>query len=147
MKIIQSLMVSCSCIISLGFPAYADSEQLAKLNQYNYQLFCQGCHVADGRGGKDVPDMRQHVGIFLNTQEGREYLIRVPGSANSALNNKDLAHLMNWMVVEFGQQSVPSDFKPYTAQEVGRLRVDPLLEVSDYRTSLLEKITGSNQGE
>lgn len=103
--------------------------------------------MSDGRGGKDVPDMRQHVGFFLKTQQGREYLIRVPGSANSALNNHDLADLMNWMLVEFGKDSVPENFKPYTAEEVGALRTQPLMEVSNYRQSLLKSLELTTNGE
>ena len=55
--------------------------------QFNYQMFCQGCHTPDGAGAVTVPRMKDHVGYFLEIPEGREYLVRVPGSATSALND------------------------------------------------------------
>lgn len=108
--------------------------------KFNYQLFCQGCHVGDGRGGKDVPSFIGFVGNFLKTDKGREYLVRVPGSANSAINDEKLSELMNWIIVEFGEQSVPQDFQPYTAQEVGRLRKSPLMEVVEYRKAIVQDL-------
>lgn len=107
---------------------------------FNYQMLCQGCHVGDGRGGKDVPNMKGLVGQFLKTSKGRDYLIRVPGSANSALNSKELAELLNWMIPYIGKSSVPKEFKPYTEQEVQTLREDPLMEVVEYRAKLVNEI-------
>lgn len=108
---------------------------------FNYQMLCQGCHVGDGRGGKDVPDFRGKVGFFLLTPEGREYLIKVPGSANSALDSKQLAELMNWMLPIMGKDSMPDNFIPYTEQEVATLRQEPLMEVVEHRAKLLKDIS------
>lgn len=108
--------------------------------KFNYQLFCQGCHVGDGRGGKGVPNFIGFVGNFLKTDKGREYLLRVPGSANSAMNDEKLAELMNWLILEFGEQSVPEDFRRYTAEEVGRVRKSPLMEVVEYRKAIVQDL-------
>jgi hypothetical protein len=107
---------------------------------FNYQILCQGCHVGDGRGGKDVPNMKGLVGQFLKISKGREYLVRVPGSANSALNSRELAELLNWMIPFFGKDSAPKEFKPYTEQEVQILRENPLMEVVEYRAKLMKEI-------
>jgi hypothetical protein len=107
---------------------------------FNYQILCQGCHVGDGRGGKDVPNMKGLVGQFLKISKGREYLVRVPGSANSALNSRELAELLNWMIPSFGKDSAPKEFKPYTEQEVQILRENPLMEVVEYRAKLMKEI-------
>lgn len=106
---------------------------------FNYQILCQGCHVGDGRGGKDVPNMKGLVGQFLKTLKGREYLVRVPGSANSALNSQELAELLNWMIPYFGKGSMPKEFKQYTTQEVEKLRENPLMEVVEYRATLVKE--------
>ncbi|MDV5170188.1 hypothetical protein [Photobacterium rosenbergii] len=119
------------------------AKELHKI-RFQYQMFCQGCHVADGRGGKDVPDMRDHIGAFLTIPEGRRYLIQVPGSANSAVNDADLANLMNWMVKEFGGDSAPDGFARFTSEEVGELRKSPLMEVTEYRKMLIQKIALNN---
>lgn len=117
-----------------------ESERALHKIHFQYQMFCQGCHVSDGRGGKDVPDMRNHIGAFLTIPQGRDYLIQVPGSANAAINDADLANLMNWIVVKFGGESTPDNFKPYTSEEVGRLRQSPLTEVTEYRKWLVQQI-------
>lgn len=106
----------------------------------NYQILCQGCHVGDGRGGMGVPNMQGMVGHFLSGQEGREYLVRVPGSANSALDNDELAELLNWMMIDIGKKSTPEDFEYFTAKEVGRLRKSPLFEAVEYRKQLVKKL-------
>jgi len=108
---------------------------------FNYQMSCQGCHTPDGTGAKSVPQLKGHVGIFLQTQQGREYLVRVPGSALSALDNDELAGVLNWILIEFSGDSLAENYEPYTAVEVGRLRRNPLNELVLYRTKLLADIT------
>jgi hypothetical protein len=112
----------------------------AKRAKFNYQILCQGCHVGDGRGGKGVPHMKGRVGYFLSGQKGREYLVRVPGSANSALDNVELAELLNWVMIEIGKKSTPADFAYFTAPEVERLRASPLFEAKEYRKQLVKKL-------
>jgi hypothetical protein len=107
---------------------------------FNYQMFCQGCHTPDGTGAKSVPQLKGHVGTFLQTQAGREYLVRVPGSATSALDNEELAGVLNWILTEFSGDSLAENYKPYTVGEVGLLRRNPLNEVVLYRTKLLADI-------
>jgi cytochrome c553 len=111
-----------------------------KRAKFNYQILCQGCHVGDGRGGKGVPNMKGRVGYFLSGQKGREYLVKVPGAANSALDNDQLAELLNWMMIEIGKKSTPADFAYFTAPEVERLRASPLFEAQEYRKQLVKKL-------
>ena len=120
------------------------SGQAADINpqraRFHYQMHCEGCHTPDGTGAMSVPRMKDQVGMFLETQAGRDYLVRVPGSAISALDNEQLAEVLNWILVEMGGDSVAADFEPYTANEVGELRVEPLNEVERYRSQLLLEI-------
>ena len=126
----------CSLVASSAFAT--DSEY--RRAQFNYQMFCQGCHAPDGSGAGDIPRLKDHVGNFLEIQAGREYLVRVPGSATSALSNADLAEVLNWIVQEFSGDSASDDFEPYSQAEVGRLRQHPLNEVEQYRADLLAKL-------
>lgn len=103
---------------------------------FNYQMFCQGCHVADGSGNKSVPELKGFMHKFMASQQGREYLVRVPGAANSALNDAELAEVMNWMLQKFGDRS-ELDWRPYEAQEVAEYRQRPLNETVDYRKNLI----------
>ena len=108
--------------------------------KFNYQMFCMGCHTPDGVGSPYVPKIKGHIGYFLQTQAGREYLVRVPGSANAALDDQQLAEVLNWTIREFGEGSVPDRFRPYTADEVGALRQRPLMEVLNYRKQLISTL-------
>ena len=108
--------------------------------KFNYQMFCMGCHTPDGAGSEYVPKIKGYIGYFLKTRPGREYLVRVPGSANSTLDDEQLAELLNWTILEFGESSVPEVFPYYTADEVGALRKQPLMEVFNYRKQLISTL-------
>jgi hypothetical protein len=71
--------------------------------------------------------LRDRVGYFMCTQEGRDYLIRLPNVAYSAItDNQELAEMMNFVVFGLGGRSAPKTAKPFTAAEVARLRRDAL---------------------
>jgi len=111
----------------------------------NYQLYCQGCHSPDGMGHKSIPRLADRVGNYLKLQAGRDYLVRVPGAATSILSNRDLAEVLNWIILHFGGDSIPADFRHYTAGEVARLRSRPLLRVNEVRQRLHEQLGFSSK--
>lgn len=113
--------------------------------QFNYQVFCRGCHLPDASGveGK-VPRIKGYIGNFLKVQGGREFLVRVPGAANAAMDDEQLAELMNWIIVKFAGASLPENYQPYSADEVGRLRRQPLNDVITVRAKLVKKIDRVN---
>ena len=113
----------------------------------DYMLNCQGCHLPNGSGfpARQVPDLRNQMGRFLSVPGGREFLVQVPGSAQTALNDADLARLLNWMLLRFSAAQLPADFQPYTAAEIGALRKQPLAQVSEVRSELLERIARQEQ--
>ena len=87
--------------------------------EYNWVMHCRGCHGVDARGSKGgAPNMVGVVGQFLQTEEGRAYLGRVPGVAFVALPDKDVAELLNWLTQYFDKEHVPKTFAPYKAEEV-----------------------------
>jgi len=107
----------------------------------DYLLNCRGCHAPDGSGvAGGAPTFRGQVGKFLSVPGGREYLIRVPGTAQSELSDARIAALLNWIVREFSPNEVPADFMPYTAEEVARPRRMPLNEVEPTRAALMRAI-------
>ena len=106
----------------------------------DYMLQCQGCHQPDGSGSSgSVPDMRDTIGRFLFVPGGREFLVRVPGSAQSPLSNAELAEVLNWMIVAFGPREVAVRFTPFTGDEVARTR-RPLADVEPARNALMHLI-------
>jgi mono/diheme cytochrome c family protein len=111
--------------------------------QTDYALNCRGCHAPDGGGVTGAaPSFRGQVGKFLWVPGGREYLIRVPGTAQSPLNDARVAALLNWIVREFSPREVPADFAAFTAEEVARYRRPPLTEVESVRRGLQRAIAG-----
>lgn len=140
----------CAKYIVWGLFVFFSSQTIAEDNllkmntdraKFNYQMFCQGCHTPDGTGGKSVPKIKNYIGYFLQNQVAREYLVRVPGSANSSLNDEQLAEVLNWMIIELGGESVPKSVQYYTTNEVAKLRQQPLFEVVDYRAMLVKRLT------
>ncbi|MFM9934906.1 MAG: cytochrome C [Novosphingobium sp.] len=93
----------------------------------DYQLKCQGCHRPDGSGDDHSnPPMRGVVAKFLTVPGGREFIGRVPGVATVDLPDDRLANLVNWTIHRFDAAHVPTGFRPYTAEELGQLRQNPL---------------------
>jgi hypothetical protein len=104
----------------------------------NYQLHCMGCHLADGSGQPGrVPSMRRSLLLLSGMPAGREFVIRVPGVAQSPLSSEETAALLNWMVRNLSDLQVPAGFADYSAAEVRSLRDRPLVRVSALRSRLL----------
>ena len=96
--------------------------------QSDYVEYCSGCHGMQGNSAPaEIPVLRDRVGYFLCVKEGRDYLIRLPNVAYSAISdNQELADMMNFVVFGLGGNSAPKDAKPFTAAEVARLRTRAL---------------------
>ncbi len=111
----------------------------------DYMLQCQGCHLADGSGAPGaVPDLRGSLARFLSVPGGREYLVRVPGAAQSPLSDERLAALLDWMIGEFGPAEAAAQLEPYRADEVARWRAQPYAEVQSVRRELLSRIEAAS---
>jgi cytochrome c553 len=131
------------CLWTLGLIAWLCSAAMASERQrISYMLHCSGCHQPDGSGSPDsgIPDMRGSIGHYLHLPEGRAYLVQVPGTSQSSLNDRDTATLLNWMVNTLAGKQVPADFLPYTQDEVSRLRATPLDDVSGTRTNVVTRL-------
>jgi hypothetical protein len=108
----------------------------------NYQLRCMGCHLADGSGQPGrVPSIRRSLALFSTSFEGRAYVVRVPGVAQSPLSDEETATLLNWMVKNLSDLKVPRGFVDYSATEIHGLRGQPLVEVSALRARLWKAAT------
>lgn len=105
--------------------------------QADYMLNCQGCHLPDGTGAAGrVPSLRASLAPLLQREAGRRYLVQVPGAAQSALSDAELAQVLNWMVRNLSARP-PPQFREFTAQEVMRYRATPLVAVRATRARLL----------
>jgi hypothetical protein len=106
--------------------------------QVNYMLNCMGCHVEDGSGapGK-VPSLRNTLVRFAQTSAGRRYLVQVPGTSQSALSDREIAELLNWMIRSLSDWPVTRGVENFTPAEVTSYRSDRLRDPAAARKRLL----------
>ena len=142
--VLWGLIVCWSSVLSISYPAHASEKRFPGVEspgraQTNYALNCQGCHGAKAAGlPGSVPGMQNFVARFLSVKGGRDYLIRVPGMANAALPDDELAELANWVLATFDLAHMSVDFTPYTVAEVGRLRRQPFIaDAARHRAALV----------
>ena len=111
----------------------------------DYILYCRGCHGADAQGvaGK-VPPLAGSVALLMATPAGRNYVLRVPGAANSALTDEQLAAVLNWLAQRYPPPGGTAPAAaPFTAAEVGSLRHTPLANVKESRREVLRTLAVS----
>jgi hypothetical protein len=114
--------------------------------QAHYYEGCGGCHGLDGISARrEIPVLRDSVGAFLCSPEGRDYIVRLPNVAFANMDDRTLAATMNFVVFELGRGSVPAGARPYTAEEVGSLRRMPLKNqpLAQMRAAVLARGSGA----
>jgi len=111
----------------------------------DYMIHCQGCHVPDGSGfvGR-VPDLRATLPLFLSVEGGREFLIQVPGSSQSALSDVRLAGVLNWIIKSFSNGAPLTSFVPYKTTDITAVRSIRLDDVFATRNALIGHLEGQN---
>ena len=93
--------------------------------------------MPDGSGLKDVvPDLHGTMGRMAADPEGRDYLVRVPGATQAPISDEKLTEVINWMLKEFSDETLPKNFKPLTVAEVSRSRVRLLADPLKYRAEI-----------
>jgi cytochrome c553 len=111
----------------------------------DYILNCMGCHgtQAEGVPGK-IPPLANMLSRFMRTAEGRNYVLRVPGAANSALSDAQLAAVLNWLAVTYDSPPA-TNLAPFTTAEVSAVRRKPLISVLAARSAVVRSLanTGS----
>jgi len=112
----------------------------------DYALHCMGCHGANAQGvpGK-VPPLAHSLVRFMNNAEGRRYVLRVPGAANSMLSDAQLAAVLNWVVAQFDANDPGSGTPQFEEQEVAANRHRPMAGVLATRTAVLKEIAAGGQ--
>jgi mono/diheme cytochrome c family protein len=121
---------------AFGVGASASPEQ-------DYTLYCLGCHGAQAQGvpGK-IPPLAASLARFMRAPEGRNYVLRVPGAANSVLTDAQLAAVLNWLAITYpapGEQHAT----PFTAAEVTGTRHTPLANVLATRQVVVQELAAA----
>jgi mono/diheme cytochrome c family protein len=137
------MMRSVILPLILGLAALTPALGAERSAQANFVLRCAGCHALDGSGHPvgGIPDFRGLVGAFAGEEEGRTYLMHVPGVTNASLSDAEIAAVLNYIMDNWAGPSLPSNFKPFDGEEVGRLRAQPIGDVVAYRRQLVQRLT------
>ncbi|WP_034185237.1 MULTISPECIES: c-type cytochrome [Burkholderia] len=143
-RLSSRLLLASAAACAFAAPAHADGAAgavNAALARQHWVLNCMGCHTATGGGipGK-VPPLANSLGYFTHLPAGREYVMRVPGASNSALSDRELADVLNWLLTTMNRDALPRDFKPYTAAEVAAHRRPALSDVATVRAGLVRAL-------
>lgn len=111
----------------------------------NYVLRCTGCHGMEGAGSEQagIPDFRGYVGSFARSEDGRLYLMHVPGVTNASLGDAEVAAVMNYVMERFAGASRDPQTAPFTAEEVARLRAEPVADVVALRRTVAAQSTSA----
>lgn len=125
-------------VLSAALAAYADSPREL------YLLHCAGCHRPHGNGAlPEVPGLRNNLGRLVQVDGGRDYLVRVPGSAQSPVTDVELQQIVNWILAEFNAETLPAGFTPLSLDEVSAARGNVLLDPLAFREQLWQKVTAA----
>jgi mono/diheme cytochrome c family protein len=110
----------------------------------DYMLYCMGCHgtQAEGVPGK-IPPLAHSLGRFMRMPAGRNYVLRVPGAANSVLSDAQLAAVLNWLAQEYSSEELTADIPMFTAAEVTALRHTPLASVLAVRHEVVRDLAAT----
>ena len=128
---------------ALAVPALLAAAPLCASPAQDYLLYCMGCHGAQAQGvpGK-VPPLASSLALFMRSADGRNYLLRVPGAANSVLSDAQLAAVLNWLTESYG---APGDKRPapFTVEEVTQVRHTPLPDVQARRREVIRALAAT----
>jgi hypothetical protein len=99
-----------------------------------------GCHAMNGQGmPPEVPAFDSTLGDIVGRPGGRAYLIQVPGSSQSHLNDERLADVLTWLLREYVGEDLPPDFQDINTLEVSEFRPVTLTNPDLARIKLLSK--------
>jgi hypothetical protein len=64
----------------------------------------------------------------------------VPGLSQSRLDDATAARLLNWILRKFSANRLPTDFAPYTPEEVTHFRADKASDAKIRRDAILAEM-------
>jgi cytochrome c553 len=137
----------CVRLLTLAW-AFASASLLVGAARANpaqdYMLYCMGCHGAQAEGvpGR-VPPLAHALGRFMRMPAGRNYILRVPGAANSVLSDAQLSEVLNWLARQFNSEELAAGVPMFTASEVTAARHTPLASVLATRRDVVRDLAAT----
>jgi mono/diheme cytochrome c family protein len=130
------------CCFVLGPLAAAGDMPAPNRGRVDYVLHCSGCHAFDGRGleHKGIPALKDRIGYYLRSEEGRAFLMQVPGLLSAGMPDQRAADVTNYVIYRFAGASLPEGFAPYTAAEAKRYRESRPANIPNARKALVAKL-------
>ena len=113
-----------AALVALAACAAGDASALSPQNAY--RLKCAGCHGFEAKGTVigGVPPLAEQVGHFARFDEGRRYIVNVPGVIGAGLDPERLAAVLNYVLTAY---AAAPDARPFSGEEVARLRGAPVV--------------------
>ena len=138
-----AVLATAACVCIAAAQSEYRTTQAEAQARFDYLLHCSGCHLRDGAGAPpEVPSLRG-MGRLVATPAGRAYIARVPEVAQAPLDDAALARLLNWVLQEFNATTLPAEFQPLDAAEVGAARKRVLADPLRTRETIVRRSSGS----
>jgi hypothetical protein len=91
----------------------------------------------------EVPGLWNDLGKMAQVPGGRDYLVRVPGSAQSPVSDEQLQMIVNWILQAFNADTLPNEFRPLSLDEVKAARANVLADPLKFRQALWRQVEPS----
>ena len=136
---IQTHCLVMLATLSIGVALAADGGRSAAVN---FVLHCSGCHGIDGSGYESagVPNFRNSIEFFAIDEEGRTYLLHVPGLVNTNLSDTEIAEVLNYVVKQWSGTSTAGMFIRFTPAEVAERRARSVSDVVRLRRQIASRL-------
>lgn len=87
-----------------------------------------------------IPDFRDSVVAFAMDQEGRTYLLHVPGVANASLGDEEISAVLNFVIDQWGEAPTQLRVPHFTPQETAKRRAVPIGDVVLFRRHIVGRL-------
>lgn len=144
----RMITLALAAWVMLDVPTVCAREAVAgRSAATNYALHCMGCHSATGAGSEKggIPDFRNRIGVFANSDAGRTYLLHVPGVISAGLTDEEIAAVMNFIMSKFAGPSQPADYRPFSGAEVTTLRKVRIEDIALARRKIVQHLRETSQ--
>lgn len=109
----------------------------------NYLLRCSGCHDADGSGlpSAGIPPFPGFISAFASDEDGRTYMLHVPGVVASGLDDKEISAVLNYVLDRWGNDR--PGVARFTPDEVTTRRAKQVDDIVVLRRAIAKRLVAN----